>query len=277
MNKIPKELHLYWNGSGMSKLQTFTVTSFHKYNPDWKINVYVPMQAYTGGSKYIPKYKGEDHFNEVKVLDYVNIVSVNLDDYGIAHDLHDILRSDILRYHILYNIGGVWSDFDVIWLKPMEHFRNIEYFGDTPVDEITSVVSFIKDTSGSHSIGIMIHCQYDEYAKALVDLTKQVRPPYRHEVFGSVMISGRYPTLASMSGFKGLVGVKHETYYPYDIHPPRPTFSRLYTGNDLSLITNNTICLHWYNGKPESKIYVNKNDVGRDCSMTTVLRQGGYI
>ena len=261
----------------MSYLQALTVVSFRKYNPDWKIFVYVPKQAYTGGSKYIPKYIGQDFFHIVEKTDGVTIDTVDLDAYNIDSNLHNILRSDILRYHKLYENGGVWSDFDVLWLRPVEYFKNIEYYGNTPIDEITSVVSLIKDTAGGHSIGIMIHCKHDEYIKSVVDLTKQVKPPFSHEIFGSVMISKTYPTLTSLSNFKGLVGVKHQTYYPYDIHPPHPTINRLYHGNDLSCITKDTTCLHWYNGHTLSKEYLNKDGFKRDCSMTTILKNEGYL
>ena len=277
MRKIPKILHMYWDRSSMSWLQALTTVSFHRYNPDWVINVYVPKQSYAGGAHYIPNYSGKDYFYMVEQSNYVNIIEIDLNDYGIDPGLHNILRSDILRYHLLYEQGGVWSDFDVVWLKPMDYFDGIEYLGSTPPDEITAVVSLIKGVVGWHSIGVLIHTQYDKYAKALIELTNQVKPPYSHEVFGSTMISAKYPTLESMLHFKGLVGVKHETYYPYDIHPPNPTLDKLYLDNDLSFITKNTMCLHWYNGKELSKQYVNYNGYKRNCSMTLILKEEGYI
>jgi len=277
MDRIPKILHMYWDRGPMSQLQTFTVSTFHKHNPDWTINVYIPKQSYTGPSRYIPNYVGKDYFYLVEQHSYVNIVEVDLNDYGINTVLHNILRSDILRYHLLYNVGGVWSDFDVIWLKPMEHFRNIKYYGDVPINEVNAIVSFVKEKEGGHSIGIMVHSKHDPYALALINLTKQVKPPYGHETFGSVMVSAAYPTLNSLAGFKNLIGVKHETYYPYDIHPPNPTFHKLYNENDLSCINNNVICVHWYNGHVLSKQYVNGGGLDRYCSMTTILKNEGCI
>lgn len=277
MKLIPKILHLYWDkNTPMSWLQALTVTSFRKYNPDWTINVYVPKQKYLGAAKYIPSYKGKDYFPTVESRTDINMIEVDLTSYNIDLNHHNILRSDILRYHLLYNHGGVWSDFDVLWLRPIEYFHNIEYHGATPPDDITAVVSLIKGVVGGHSIGVMIHSQYDPYAKELIEMTKKVKPPYGHETFGSLMISAKYNSLASLSHFKGLVGVKHETYYPYDIHPPRPTFHKLYMENDLSLLTKDVLCLHWYNGKGLSKHYVNKFDVSRPCSMSTILKREGY-
>jgi hypothetical protein len=159
----------------------------------------------------------------------------------------------------------------------MEYFRNIEYYGNTPIDEVSAVVSLIKETEGGHSIGIMIHAKHDPYVLELINLTKQVHPPYNHEVFGSVMISAKYPTLGSLAGFENLVGVKHHTYYPYDIHPPNPTFHKLYMENDLSYINDNVMCLHWYNGKDLSKQYINSYSFNRNCSMTAILKQEGYL
>ena len=261
----------------MSRLQTFTVETFHRLNPDWNINVYMPRQTYDGGSKYIPDYLGKDYFYLIREMDYVNIKIVDLDDYNINHNLHDILRSDILRYHILYNVGGVWSDFDIIWLKPMEHFHNIEYHGNTPIDDVNTVVSFINETHGGHSIGVLIHCKNDPYVLSLINLTKQVKPPYGHEVFGSVMLSSKYPTLGSLVKFENIIGAKFETYYPYNIHPPTPTIQKLYIGNDLSCINNNVMCIHWYNGHKLSKQYINNDGFNRNCSMTTILKNIGCI
>jgi hypothetical protein len=277
MEKIPKILHMYWDRSPMSQLQTFTVDTFHKHNPDWVINVYVPKQPYTGSSSYIPNYTGKDYFHLVEKSDYTNIVEVNLSDYGIDPGLHNILRSDILRYHLLYNHGGVWSDFDVIWLKPIDHFRNIEYHGNVSINDVDAVVSLYEGERGFHSIGIMIHRKHDQYALSLINLTKQVRPPYGHEVFGSLMLCAKYPTLDSMSSLGNIISVKFETYYPYIIHPPAPTIQNLYNGNHLGCINNNVMCVHWYNGHVLSKEYVNGSGFSRDCSMTTILKNEGCI
>jgi len=278
MKNIPKVLHLYWDESPMSKLQMLTVVSFHKYNPEWDINVYIAKQEYKGNAKYIPDYTGKDYFTELKELNYVTIITIDLDDYNIGHDLHGILRSDIFRYHILYEVGGVWGDFDILWLKPMEHFNNIEFYGECSIKEANAVVSFIHGTGGGHSIGILIHAKNDPYALAMIEATKNVKPPYTHEKFGGEMLNINFPTLESLKKFGNIVGARFETYYPYNIHPPNPTIQKLYLDNDLSYINDdNVICLHWYNGHVLSKQYVNNNGFNTNCSMTTILKNEGYI
>ena len=65
------------------------------------------LNNHTGASSFIPNYTGKNYFHLVEQSDYVNIVNVDLNEYGIDPGLHNILRSDILRYHLLYSQGGV--------------------------------------------------------------------------------------------------------------------------------------------------------------------------
>ena len=278
MKRIPKKLHTYWDGSPMSLLQSFTVTSFHKYNPDWEITIHMPEKKYDGDMKFhfIPDYIGEDYFHTIASLDYVNINIIDLNAYDIRHDIHDILRSDIFRYHVLHHEGGVWSDFDVLWIKPIEHFRNTEYHGDVPADEISAVASFLRGTEDGHSIGIMIHRKHDPYALSLAEGTKTVQPPFGHEVFGGTLLARLYPDLKSLDKFKTVVGARFETYYPFNIHPPVKTIQNLYRGEHLEYINNNVLCVHWYNGHILSKHYIN-HAFGSPCTMTTILKNEGHI
>lgn len=279
MKQIPKILHLYWDLSPMSFLQALTVVSFRKYNPEWCINCYVPKQGYSGQTKYIPDYLGEDFFHVAKSVPGFNLIEVDLCDYNIDPQHHNILRSDILRYHKLYECGGVWSDFDVVWLRPVEHFTNTDYFGDVAPDDISAVVSFSEGVCAIHSIGVLIHGKNDPYIGDVIELTKLQKPPFRHECFGSEMLCAAYPTLQHIrSKFPNTVGACFETYYPYNIHPPKPTIKNLYEGLDLSpLDSKNVLCLHWYNGHVLSKRYVNGNGTSKHCSMTSLLKREGYI
>ena len=276
MLKIPKILHLYWDENRMSQLQTLTVDSFHRLNPDWEINIYKAKQPYLGSGKYVPDYTGKDYFHLVEKMEYVNIEIINLDDYDISYELHGILRSDIVRYHKLYEYGGVWSDFDVVWLKPMNHFYNIDYVGNTQIKEIDGVVSFSKNTGGFHSIGVMIHRKQDDYILSLIEETKRVRPPYNHQSFGSAMIGSMYLTFELFNDkFPNIIGALYETYYPYSVSNFCRT--RLYGEIDLTHITKNTMCVHWFNGHASSKAYVNGEGFDRECSMTAILKNEKLI
>jgi len=85
-------------------------------------------------------------------MNYVKIIEVDITDYKISKDLHNILRSDILRYKILYDEGGIWSDFDIIWLKSIDHLCKIKHANY--VEELGFSVTMYKDVIGHYSIGV---------------------------------------------------------------------------------------------------------------------------
>ena len=277
LKRIPKVLHLYWDKSPMSKLQTLTVTTFHNHNPDWDIRIYIPKQKYTGTSKYIPSYIGKDYFKTIGKLSYVNIIEIDLKDFGIREDLHNILRSDILRYHMLYYIGGIWSDFDVIWLKPLSYINNITH--SNIINNIGITVCFYKNISGHHSIGILLACKKHLFYKELIDKVNDIQnnpekqeksiynKQFYHQSFGVVLWNRLYPKLTNLLNvYKDCLGVKYKTFYPYSVFE----LDKLYNTNDISNL-DNAICVHWFNGHPLSKEYINEKKYNHECAMTYLI------
>lgn len=265
----------------MSKLQVFTVESFHKLNPSWNINIYTPIQKYEGRAKYIPNYTGKDYFYLIKNMNYINIAEVDLAEYGVKMSMHNILRSDIFRYYILYNCGGVWSDFDVIWLRPMEHINNIESVGNVSIRDMGAMVTFYKTTEGHHNIGVLLSAKGHPFYKVLIEKTIDIQnshlgkdDKFEHQSFGSTLWNSLYPNLNSViDEFSDVVGFKYQTFAPYSIYD----IERLYLKKDLTpLNDNNVVGLHWFNGHQLSKDYINQNKFGDKSSMTLILQNIGF-
>jgi hypothetical protein len=264
----------------MSRLQVFTIESFHALNPDWKICVYIPKQRYRGEAKYIPDYTGKDYFSVIENMYFVEIIKIDLQNYFIDLNLHNILRSDIFRYYILYDVGGVWSDFDVIWLKPMEHINNIEIFGNVSIGNMGTMVILYETIKGHHNISIMLSCEKHQFYKTLINESISIQENqnkgqiHDHQTFGSEMLGVMYPTLNDViDKFGDIVGFKYETFFPYSIF----NMEQLYNQEDLTpLESNNVMCVHWFNGHSLSKEYVNQNKFGNDSSMTRILQNCGY-
>ena len=262
---IPKILHLYWDGSPMSKLQTLTPITFHKQNPDWKINLYIPKQKYTGDDKYVPVYTGKDYFEK---LSYVNIIEFDLKDYGIREDLHDILRSDIFRYQILYEQGGMWSDFDVLWLKPISHIKDVDHVNN--IKKFGFNVCFFDDIILHHNIGILLSIKNHPFYKNLINQTAiecSKNKKLSHQIFGVDLWHNLYPSLSKLlKKYDDCLGIKYKTFYPYSIF----ALNKLYKNNDISVIDDNTICIHWFNGHSLTKEYINNGCI-QECAMTYFL------
>jgi len=263
---------MYWDGTPMSKLQTFTVTSFCRLNPDWKVIVHLDKLRYRGNNKYIPSYVREDYFHIVKDNKQVNIDEVNLSDYGVSGDLHPILRSDILRYHWLYNEGGVWSDFDVIWLKPIHYLSTI-----AGTDSFGVTLCMYDGKKKHHNVSVLVSSKGHEFYRYAIYLCNEIKNKITenpdHQEFGNSIFNKAFPKPEdALSKFPDMINLKYETFFPYSIF----NMDALYLSTDLTYITDSVIGVHWFNGHKYSKDYVNNNGFSRDCSMTEIIKNEGY-
>lgn len=279
MLSIPKICHLYWDKTPMSWLQTITVSSFHRYNPDWKIIVYVPPQTYSGNQRFTPNYLGKDYFHLITEMKFVEIKPIDLQKYNVNENLHDILRSDIFRYKILYEVGGIWTDFDVVWMRPLSWIYKIDYLQRANLDNMSDTVCMYKQLNGHHNISVMIHKQNSEFIKSLILKTDEIQTKLGaikldHQTFGTVMLNSMYPNFSNIEEhFHNVIPLKYETIFPYSIF----NMAALYNFTDLSYINNNVLCVHWFNGHTLSKNYVNVDIYNQNCSMTNILKNENWI
>ena len=261
MKNIPKKCHLYWDGGIMSKYNVLTVISFHKLNPEWEIIIYTPKQDVKNiKNTYVKQYKEKDYFDEVKKLPYVVFKEIDLNDFRMPLNIHACSSSDIFRTNILYLYGGVYSDFDVLWYKPMEHIKKIESIGD-PFD-FECVVCMYKHIKGFHNVSIMVAEESSPYLKEIIEAQKQVKPPYDHQSYGSVLLNSIFPDYANViEKHKRNLFVKYETFFPYSIYE----MDRLYKKIDLSVLNNNVLAIHWFNGHELTIDFLYNEE---KCSMT---------
>lgn len=144
---IPKILHLYWGlNLPLSYLRYLTVISWIRYNPDWQIIIGTPKVT-SGISRHHDDkdmfYSGEDYFDKLRHID--NVTIQEFDWSGHQHIKTEVQRSDIYRWVQVPKYGGWWSDFDILYLKPM---ISIEHF-TKPV----MIVYHTKSTRKQHPIG----------------------------------------------------------------------------------------------------------------------------
>lgn len=275
MNNIPKIYFLFWDGSRMSYLQTLTITTFHKLNPDWAIVVYLFKQNHTelGANTFVPEYTGEDCWQLIGGLNYIQFKTLDLNDYGIDKATHGIQVSDRLRIQKLYEHGGMYSDFDVLWLKPMSEFKNVSCIGN--IDDFEATASFYNQTEGFHSISNFLAEPKSGYLLSILREQKRKRPPFKHQAFGAEIFNKLYPTRDDiLNQFPRVLLLKYETFFPYDLC----NLESLYKTTDLSVLDNkNVMCIHWFNGHELSKEYVNEGGYEIPCSMTSILERGHFI
>ena len=274
---IPKKCHLYWDGSPMAWLNLLTVESFHKYNPDWKITVYLTKQSplEMGRNTFVPDYTGPDYLDRLLDYDYLDIKIIDVEDYDVPIEAHACQGSDNFRRSILYKEGGVYSDFDTIWLKPISDIEKVKCIGN-PKD-FECIVSFYQMTNGFHNVSNLIAEKYSGFIKSLIDYSRLVSVKEiksNHQALGSTMLNRLYPSLLTiLPRFPRILAIPYDTFYPYSTYH----LETLFQHNNLSFLTENTLCVHWFNGNKLAKDYINREDYSRKCSMTSILKREGYI
>ena len=250
---FPKVCHLFWDGFPMSVYHVFTVISFHKQNPQWEIIVWLSKQKYhqLGQNTFVGQYHGQDHFELLRGLPYVQIKEVDLEEWGINTGIPSCSSSDIFRMLVLYKFGGVYSDFDVLWIKPISYLLYVSHIGF--YSPATACVCFHEYLKGFQNVSIMVAKPNSTYLADIIDLQKSVKPPYEHQSYGSALISQRYPDLGTVlsEGHK-VVALKYETFYPYSVY----SLDKLFQHTDLSCL-GPAIGVHWFCGHKDTLAFLN--------------------
>jgi len=128
LNKIPKVFHLYWGGDKLTYLRYLTAYSLRKLHPEWTIKIHCPTVVFNGEISWtthehaligLNKVGDQHYFEKLKDLD-LEFVYHDFEKIGFKNDVPENFKSDFIRYYLLYTEGGVWSDFDILYYRPIE-------------------------------------------------------------------------------------------------------------------------------------------------------------
>lgn len=100
-NKIPKKIHQIWLGGNLPEKYINLCKSWEVNHPDWEYKLWTDND--------ISEFNIDiEKFNKIKNL-------------GV--------KSDLLRYHIMYKYGGIYVDTDFLCLKPFDSLLKYDFFG----------------------------------------------------------------------------------------------------------------------------------------------------
>lgn len=118
----------------MSFLRYVSIFSFKKLNPDWNVTVIRrrnPSETKCDSWNEKPDFlhfKGKDYANKLNNLD-VNVLWLE-DIYPEISTLKlpELHMGDLMQWRVLNDVGGVFSDTDILYFKPMdfEKIKNID-------------------------------------------------------------------------------------------------------------------------------------------------------
>lgn len=245
LTKIPKVAHFYWGGRQLSYLQYQTIKTFMKHNPTWQCKFYfpaVPQPDISWGS-YEQRYsfKGDDYFNNVMELG-IEVKKIDFTEFGLTNEMSEVHKSDFLRWHLLANEGGLWSDMDVLYVKSIDNME-LNKKENAELDTIICISNY------GHSIGFLLAAPNNVYFKSLWDESPKVWHKDNYQAVGVLMINQMYPDLETirikLPGIN-VASVPMTTVYPWDANAVKGIFRM----SDSQKIDRDTVGIHWYAGHP---------------------------
>lgn len=256
LSKIPKIAHFYWGGN-LPFLRYVSVYSFVKHNPDWKVKIHIPEITgnisptwNTNEQSGSVRRSSTDSMNMLKELD-VEFISHNFENYDLRNDMHEVHKSDFVRWMLLSTEGGVWSDFDIIYHKPM-HLNP-----DNKPQNSNKDTGFCRYKTGdnwgdgSHAIGYLMSSPNNAYYRNLFQLSKRNFRANSYQVIGASLLNRKFASLKKSSKSCDLLGINPDSVYSLTNIPK-------FLSEDVSIDDyKDAIGFHWYGGSPDISKYEN--------------------
>ena len=170
--KHTKILHVYWGGT-LPYLRFMTLKTFINHNPDWKIMFWYPKypnhKITWKSSEQTYHYSCKDFLSEVNKLSSITKTIIDFRDYGLNNDISEIHKADFVRLYQLSTLGGVWSDMDVFYIRPI----NDLYVNTRENKNIKTLYCHIPKLKYGHSVGFLAALQENKFFKTLLELQKK--------------------------------------------------------------------------------------------------------
>ena len=247
---IPKIVFTYWEGDQLSYLHYYTILSLVKLNPGMEIRIYT---AKVPSNTVVQWSSGEHSVRIQRTIPLKEICAISQDitlipidfekDYSITHDLSVVYKADFIRISKLYEHGGLWFDFDLLFIKPLP-----SYLFETGHDMTLFVyhrtipTGFLSSTPKNKYITNL-------YTSALERIRGGNIGEYQH--IGPDL--WRTTILHSLDTNVDIL--ENDVAYPY-----MPEDCSLFFNSNTDLCTDSTICVHWFNGSKSAKQYINTVD-----------------
>lgn len=261
---IPKIAHFYWGEKTLPYMRYLTISSFARYNPEWKIKLYTP----TIGSSSITWPSHEHKYKLLNVKNYydellqLNIEHIEIDfnqKFGVSNNMPEVHKSDYLRWHLLSTEGGLWSDMDIL------------YFASMPKDFSNFETGICINNIYGHSVGFLLATPFNDFYKDIARLARFGYKADDYQCLGTSLLTHNYPDFKGIERkCRGVFNIPMDIVYPYDA----TRIQDIYALGELSGITGRTIGIHWYAGHS----LAGKFQEGKisDCRLADIIKKEGY-
>lgn len=259
---VPKILHVYWGlYDVLPYVHYLTVASFLKMNPEWEVYLwsskYPNQQKQWKTSEHRYQSKCKNFFQSLLKLKKVYHHIVDFENEEL-NSLPEILKSDYLRYQVLYDIGGVWSDMDILYFDTI---NNLEV-NDPKNSKVETFVCYLQSLN-IPLIGFLMASKGSFYFKHLKENCIIDKTSYQS--IGSISCKILFPTLEDIPN-----AVDITTNSVYADIPNNEWMQSIYS-NSFFKIKQGQIGLHWYAGNPLAGNFINSTNGGLENLPENIL------
>lgn len=262
---IPKRIFFYWENDKLSWMRYMTIYSFRKMNPDWQIDFYfddkpissTPAFIQAGRKQDFCNYKGLDYFSNLKDLN-INVIRWDTEEVGLKNfkDITPSGKSNLFKWHQLYKHGGIYSDMDILFFKPID-----ELYNQWNKDNIDVVICQAKYLS----IGLMASTSNNDFFKDIFYNTFKFENHTQYQTYGVLNVYDLYKgtpksQILSHAAQKypriNIFNLPMDIVYHFNHHDIAKCFDKNST-TEISEFPENAIGYHWYGGGAVAQKYNN--------------------
>lgn len=253
--QVPKVCHTYWGGGKLTYIRYLTLKTFMNLNPDWQIVLWYPVIPFKGKSWGIQKGHKEldqdlckDYLPELMSLP-ITKVPVDFKALRFKHISAEVHKADYIRINALYLYGGLWTDMDILYFKPIT-----EMVCNTPENRNKEVFVCIGDYG--HSTGFNLATEKSHFFEVLVNNLNKTFRQREYQCWGPDIFNKYFKKLQIIPN---AVNLDMDIVYTYDCHHVSELLK-----SGKSKFNGKSIGCHWYAGNSIWGDFLNKTHGGED-------------
>jgi hypothetical protein len=259
LTQIPKHAHFYWGGPKLSYLRSQSIKTFQRLNPDWKISLHMPKVL----SQALPQWDSLQQKNISVAKDYldqINDVEIQIhdfEDYGFDNHAHEVHKSDFLRWRLLASSGGLWSDIDILYCRPMTSLTD-----NTDTNAGIDTILCPLSPPRKHTVGFLMSSAGNKFCDWMHVKSRDCYDPKIYQCMGSDVLNHNFANLQSFHDRfdHRFLFLDRNSVYAVTSKEIDKFFQPMDRDLQKKIIRSSVIGLHWFAGHPQSQEFETKFD-----------------
>jgi hypothetical protein len=262
-SQVPPLAFSFWEGTQLTYLQFLTIYTLRKFNPNIRIRIYISTPSPSNPTHFLSTQSNPQlhpcglnirpdrsiRLHSLALIPRVELIELNLNQtYHFDVQIPSVHKADIVRIFKLHEHGGIWFDLDILFYKPIDslylsNHYDLTYFSYTN----TIATGLILAPPKTNPLTLLCYITLERLRHQ--GLT------FEYQEFGPTLWART--VLHNRSLFSNSKVLPNKIIYPYIWNQVNYIF---FSKEDLTHPTE-TLGIHWYNGSPYSRLYINRFDI----------------